>query len=88
LPYTKLEPATTRVLAHSFLMGLEEKHDISGVPRNLRFPVCERDAERLVNAAFFVDGSRSSQDACRRHGFDSDTKNTRIGMLSNMSLEI
>ena len=29
LLYTKLEPATTNILAHSFLTELSEKHDIS-----------------------------------------------------------
>jgi len=29
LPHTKLEPTTTKVLAHSFLTELSEKHDVS-----------------------------------------------------------
>ena len=70
LLHTKREPTTTKVLAQSFLTGLSEKHDVSDVPRNRRFLVCERDAERLVNAVFLVDGSHSLQDACQRHGFD------------------
>ena len=56
LLHTKLKPATTKVLVHSFLTELGES--------------CERDASRLVNAVFLVDGSHSLQDACHRHGSD------------------
>ena len=51
LLHTKLRPTTTKVLAHSFLTELDEKHDVD-------------------DAVFLVDGSKSLQAACRRHGFD------------------
>jgi len=51
LLHTKLRPTTTKVLAHSFLAELSEKHDVD-------------------DAVFLVDGSKSLQAACHRHGFD------------------
>src|SRR6056297_1026593 len=51
LLHTKLRPTTTKVLAHSFLAELNEKHDVD-------------------DAVFLVDGSKSLQAACHRHGFD------------------
>jgi len=83
LLHTKLETATTMVFTHSFQMKVDEKYDVSDIPRNRRFLVCERDAERLVNAVFLIDGSRSLQDACQRHGLDFRHENMQIGMPSN-----
>ena len=51
LLYTQLRPTTTKVLAHSFLTELNEKHDVD-------------------DAVFLIDGSKSLQAACQRHGFD------------------
>ena len=51
LLHTKLSPTTTKVLAHSFLTELSEKHEVD-------------------DAVFLVDGFKSSQAACHRHGFD------------------
>jgi len=51
LLHTKLRPTTTKVLAHSFLAELSEKHEVD-------------------DAVFLVDGSKSLQAACHRHGFD------------------
>ena len=70
LLHTKLEPTRTNVLAHAFFAELREKHDVDDVPRNQRFLVCERDAMRLVNAVFLVDGAAPLKDACHRHGLD------------------
>ena len=68
LLHTKLRPTTTKVLAHSFLAELSEKHDVD-------------------DAVFLVDGSKSLQAACHRHGFDFRYENMEIGTLSNVSLE-
>ena len=70
LLHTALEPTTNSAFAHSFLADLREKHDVDDVTRNRRFLVGERDASRLVNAVFLIDGSHSLKDACNRHGLD------------------
>lgn len=55
LLHTTLEPTTNKVIAHAFFAEFREKHDVSDVPRNLRFLECEQDVARLVNAVFLVD---------------------------------
>jgi transposase-like protein len=88
LLHTKLEPTTTKVLAHSFLTELSEKHDVSDVPRNaVRFWWANETLCVSLTPCF------SSMD--RTHykmrvsvtASISDTKNMEIGMLSNVSLE-
>ena len=76
------------VFTPSFQMKINGKYNVFDVPINRRFLVCERDAERPVNAVFLIDGSRSLQDACQRHGPDFRHENTQIGMPSNVYLEI
>jgi len=51
LLHPQLRPTTTKVLAHSFLAELSQKHDVD-------------------DAVFLVDGSKSLQAACHRHGYD------------------
>jgi len=70
LLHTKLEPTRTNVLAHAFFTELREKHDVDDVTRNRLFLVGERDASRLVNAVFLVDGATPLKDVCTRHGLD------------------
>ena len=88
LLHTKLEPTTTKVLAHSCLTELSEKHDVSDVPRNaVRFWWANETLCVSLTPCF------SSMD--RTHykmrvsvtASISDTKNLEIGMLSNVSLE-
>jgi putative transposase len=67
---TNLGPTGTNVLAHAFFAELYEKPDVDDVPRNRRFLVCGRDAMRLVDAAFLVDGETPLKDACTNHGLD------------------
>ena len=67
LLHTKLESIRTNVLAHAFLSGLREEHD---VPRIRRFLVCRRDAVGLVNAVFLLGGATPLKDACNRHVLD------------------
>jgi len=87
LLHIRLEPTTNKAIDHAFFAELREKHTVDDVSRNQRFLVCEQDAQSLVNAVFFIDGSHSLKDACRRHGLDFRYKNTEIGTVSNVSFK-
>ena len=39
LLHTTLEPTTNKDIVHAFFAELREKHDVSDVPRNRRFPM-------------------------------------------------
>ena len=70
LRQTKLEPTRTNVFTHAFFTELRERRDVDDVTRNRRVLVDERDAPRLVNAVFLVDGATPLKGACTRHGLD------------------
>ena len=70
LLHTQPEPTTNSALAQQSLAELREKHDVNDAHRNQRFLPCERNATRLVNPVFLIDGSPSLKDACFRHGLN------------------